>query len=205
MTNEMMLQVISEYLENGDTKIIVKTKEKLIEDIRKEQSLKKGNTVKDETLVKRLMKSAADINSKLAAGYSTYNNKYAFIDGYRLYILSNDFGYPLLKDKMQEQSIKQILGDSYNYTITSKIDMKELKAFHAVAKAEKKIKEHLFEVAREDDTIQYFNSEFLLEILTLYKTDTIYCKENLCDTVVTSTDFSGELGLLLPCRKPKNK
>lgn len=202
MKTETILKKVNEYLKDMDTTKILLLKQDLEEEIRKESVKSKG--LKMDSAIKKVLKNI--LNTNLIFGSYPYKNNRAFTDGYRLYIVNDDYGY-LKNEELEEPSginISQVIPQTDMYTQEIKVDMVDLEAYAKITKSEKKLKEKPYIL--ETDYITHndkpwrigFNAEYLLDMLKAYKTDIIYCTTSNVSPCLTSLDLDGEFGLLLP-------
>jgi len=201
MNNEKMLKNVNELINNFSSELLLKFKNELEEDIRKEVSLKSGNPGKQDVILKRILKRYK--KNYLTIGIWKYNNKFMFTDGYSAYITANNFGYKDMKITDHTKDIGKMITTPGDYINTIKIDTNDLRAFCKTEKAaykpkgQKKVKPYILSSGNFKIGL---NPHYLIDLLDFYKTDTIYCRKDNYNPVVTSLDFSNDFGFLLPIR-----
>ena len=204
MKTETILKKVNEYLSDMDKNKILQLKQDLEEEIRKESVKAKG--LKMDSAIKKVLKNIS--NTNLIFGCYPYKNNRAFTDGFRVYVVNDDYGYPK-NEELEEPSginISRIIPQTDIYTQEIKVDISDLEAYTKIVKAEKKLKNNPYILQTDHITHNNkpwqigFNAEYLLDMLKAYKTDTIYCTTSNVSPCLTSLDLDGEFGLLLPVR-----
>ena len=178
-----------------DFKKIMQLKLDLEEEVRKESVKAKG--LKMDSAIKKMFKKCS--NDRLENTSFSWRDKRTFTDGYRMYILNDDYGYVKAEDDENSFSfaVNKILdGLDTASDIEIKVDIQDLTSFYKIAKAEKRVKDNPYILEKDGFRIG-FNSEYLYEALTSLKTDAIYCSKSVAPAV-TNRDFTQEFALILP-------
>lgn len=157
----------------------------------------------NKTLIKRIMND--NNNSSIFYGnLFPYKDRYALFSPYRMYIISNNmYDIPMNteedKNDIALDKINYFTKENYDIEVT--IDRNDLNDWY------KKVRDENYKdftgnpyLIQTDDIKIAFNSKYLLDLLKAYKTNTIYCKDDL-SPCFTSNDIEREdFGMLLPLR-----
>ncbi len=207
MTNEKMLEKMYELfniMEDGEyvKEVVVKgIIDSLKEDIRIECQKKKGNG-KREAILRKLMKNASSHGFKNGLGdhFVPVEDKFGFCDGYRAYVLNEDFGYSKIA---VGNYIDLNRSKPANANVKIEVDLADLAAYIKDEKAKKyvarsrslRLKPY---VLKSGDFEVAFNPEYLLDFCNMFKTDYVMCDSPLSPALYEADN--GEWGLLLPVR-----
>ncbi len=201
MTNEKMLKKmydLSNYLENGSyvkETVLQEIINDLKEDIRADCQKKVGNGKRD-VLIKKLMKSAKNpVKPDRGTHYIPVDEMFGFCDGYRAYVLKDDYGYPktTIENYLNLKNVKPKNAKMKVYV--DLVDVQMLIKDHK-AKKEKKMAPYKLDAGEFEI---YFNPEYLLEFCKMFQTDFIMCESSLSPALYEAKN--GEWGVLLPVRK----
>ena len=131
-------------------------------------------------------------------------NQCGFLDGYRLYVLNDDFGYQSCEqNNIESFDIKAAIPDGCTIPLT--IDITDLKAFVKNMKAMKGKFASSPYILREGEFEIAFNPEYLLEFCQMFDTTIIYSNGNNKSPIFYENKSNNEFGLLCPVRLNKNK
>ena len=182
---------ILETLEAGN---IEKTIELLRQNIREETATKSG-AKKPYKIIETMLKTAKKDNpNRLFQVAHAYNGKYGFLDGYRLFLSDDTFGYDIAGDNSDIQPFKiEPLFNVNDYDLTTiEIDTAELRYFSKVAKKGRYEKQAPY-IIRTPDGFAGYNPFYLLDLIEYTGSNKIrYQKRN---APIYSEDMNA---LLLP-------
>lgn len=194
MTNVAMLKTINEFLKSENVMDLLTAKAQLEEDIRAEIQKSKGNASKDK-IIKIMFNKTKNIRTEFKNAYVEFENQFVFLDGFRAYVLNDDYGYKKSDSNLDIKQFKQH-GD-----VEIEVDINDVKFYIAKCKAENKditknpyiINTKYFEIG--------FNAQYLLEFVQMFGVK-LFAK-NALSAVYAECD-NEEWGILLPIRIFKN-
>lgn len=191
MTNEKMLKVINDYMRDRNVVSLIYAKKQLEEDVRAEIQKSKGNANRDK-LIKTMFKKSP--NPNFTDGYIKYDDQFVFLDGYRAYVLNDNFGYKKLDSTFDVSYLKQH-GD-----IEINVDINDVKFYIKQCKSESKdLVKNPYVIHTEEFDIG-FNAQYLLEFVQMFGTK-VFAKGEV--SFVYAENKNGEWGILLPVRLKK--
>ena len=208
-----ILKIIKEVLNKEDLLSLLKLKEQLEEEVRKENYITTPTDKKKIAAIKKVLKRQAEIRPLLGA-FSRYNNGVAFTDSYQLYILNDEylpFKMAVSSDKdrqfAKEHNLEIVEGVYPNidnvvpkdYDTTYEIDTNE---FLLWSKTTEKEDNKLLYKLKVEDTEYCFDGQYLLNAINILKIKdpkiTLELRGNCRPITLHNKD--NELGLILPIR-----
>ena len=168
---------------------VEKTRKMLLDNIREETN-NAGVNKKPAAVVASMFKKLSECDYNRFAVANKCARGYGFLDGYRLFISPDSFGYDVLEKGERDNAgrvgydIDVMMKEAWYNTIELteiKIDLQELKYFLKVNKPKKREKPIPY-VIKTPDGYAGYNPQYLLDLLTFSGTDTIkyHYNKGLC-------------------------
>jgi len=205
MTTEMVLKEVNDYLTNGNIKALEGLKTKLENELIEVQAKKLGKVT--------MLKVVKSIEKKLKTGwngvgmgliYNDSDTQTAFTDSHRLLVLNSSLGYERVTSNLGTLRLVNDCIASNTDTLT--IDMDDLKKVYLLQKAVKaKDREFIYTFKFNETLPISFNTEWLLELLLAFETDTIYVVPGKPLNTTLIKNKEGELALICPMPTPSDK
>jgi len=205
MTTEMILKEVNDYLANGNIKALEGLREKLGNDLIEVQAKKLGKVP--------MLKVVKSIEKQLKTGwkgvgmgliYDGSDTKTAFTDSHRLLVLNSSLGYERVTSDLGTLRLVNDCIASNTDTLT--VDIEELKKVYLLQKAVKaKDREFTYTFKFNETLLISFNTEWLLELLLAFETDTIYVTPGNPLNTALIKNKEGEIALICARRPPSDK
>ncbi len=178
---------ILELLNNGEFEQLKALAQKELEN-----EIAKGNgKAKEKSIIDKMMKK------NKYEGCFVYNNKYYFLDGFRMFTSKFDYGY---KKNENGLDIKSLLNSNYNEQLEiNKADLMEFIATNKLTLVNSGAKKIPYIIENKIA----FNAIYLLDMLN-YSNTNIICYTDSLSPVFTKKDDE-IISLLCPIRLPKNQ
>lgn len=208
-----ILKTIKEVLNKEDLLSLLKLKEQLEEEVRKENYISSPTDKKKLAAIKKVLKVQEKVRPLLGA-FTRYNNGVAFTDSYQLYVLNDEY-LPFKvacstdedKEYAKKYNLETVAGVYPNlkaaipeqYDTTYEIDTNE---FLLWSKTTEKVDNKLLYKFKVEDTDYCFDGQYLLNAINILKikdpTITLELRGNCRPITLHNKD--NELGLILPIR-----
>lgn len=159
----------------------------------------------NKTSLKTLM-IQNDKNDKKRCYCFTHGNQYVFANNCSMFVCNDNFDYTKLHDESIDNIIDKFTNNIDDYNIVIEVDIESLTKFYKSIKPRSKdnIGSHPTILTLTDDMKIGFNCKFLLDMLTAFKTNKIYCK-NQYSPCFTNNDLTNDYGMLMPLLLPSQK
>ena len=164
MKLEKGIETINKILQMKEEKryqALLSMREELIEELRIAEAGEKGTPKKDITIIKNMMKANKNVEKFQKA--QPYRGKFAFTDGFRLFITDTDFGYEISENPVRIEGIVNI-----KKLHKIKFNLADLKIFIKENKGVKTLKPYIVDIKGE---LMGFNAKYLVDAIEFSGTD----------------------------------
>ena len=147
----------------------------LRENIRDEINTRNGSK-KPASIIKSMFTRLDKFERPRFEFANVYGDRFAFLDGHRLYISDSSFGYPVKDHTCGGFKVDQIINVDMDGYTELKIDIRELEYFLKTNKPPKKGTPTPY-IIRTPDGFACYNPLYLLDLLKYTESDTILYKD----------------------------
>lgn len=147
----------------------------LRENIRDEINTRNGSK-KPASIIKSMFSRLDKFERPRFEFANVYGDRFAFLDGHRLYISDSNYGYPVKDHTCGGFKVDQIINVDMDGYTELKIDIKELEFFYKTNKPPKKGTPTPY-ILRTPDGFACYNPLYLLDLLKYTESDTILYKD----------------------------